>query len=231
MEKTHKPGFTLVELLVVIGIIALIISMLLPALGKARQQSNQVVCESNLRQIGVAMLIYADEHDGFLFPDKMGWDAQHVYPWPPTDLSTGAGLPNTPTGTWPTLIFSQWNPPVMLCPSDQQPVGQHSYLINEHMAYWNVKYSSNLPAGTSPSNVVLMGEKATTAGDYYMEYGDFATGKVEEHRHGFTLGSNYLMLDMSVQLQLPLTLQQQEMALDPWDFSIGTPPPTTQSSN
>jgi prepilin-type N-terminal cleavage/methylation domain-containing protein len=59
-------GFTLVELLVVIGIIALLVGVLLPALNKARQQANLIDCQSRLRQMGQALNIYASENNGLL---------------------------------------------------------------------------------------------------------------------------------------------------------------------
>jgi prepilin-type N-terminal cleavage/methylation domain-containing protein/prepilin-type processing-associated H-X9-DG protein len=59
-------GFTLVELLVVIGIIALLISILLPALGKARESANQVKCQAQQRQILQGMMLHANDRQGFM---------------------------------------------------------------------------------------------------------------------------------------------------------------------
>ena len=66
MKLHRQRGFTLVELLVVIGIIALLIAILLPALGKARQAANKAACLSNLHQIGIAMAGYESTFKGTL---------------------------------------------------------------------------------------------------------------------------------------------------------------------
>jgi prepilin-type N-terminal cleavage/methylation domain-containing protein/prepilin-type processing-associated H-X9-DG protein len=87
--KRHRQvGFTLVELLVVIGIIAVLIGILLPALSKAREHASQIKCMANLRQIGQAMFIYTNDNQGML----------------PYGFVIGAYNPSGPPNPNPTMI-------------------------------------------------------------------------------------------------------------------------------
>ena len=68
MKKGKSPGFTLVELLVVIAVIAILVSLLLPALGKARESASQIKCLSSMKQLGVTMALYSSQSNDWNVP-------------------------------------------------------------------------------------------------------------------------------------------------------------------
>lgn len=88
--KRRFSGFTLVELLVVVGIISVLMAILLPALSRAREQARNVKCLSNLRQIGAAFAAYAVENKGYICPGEYYNPAASGYAW----------------NNWPICLFS-----------------------------------------------------------------------------------------------------------------------------
>lgn len=101
----RTSGFTLVELLVVIGIIALLIAMLLPALAKVKRQANDVACKSNLRQIGLWAMQYAQDWGGILPTSYIGGDG---FTYSPTGTGAYPVAYSTTSGGWGDFSQSFW---------------------------------------------------------------------------------------------------------------------------
>src|SRR5687768_16089116 len=100
MCKRTWRGFTLVELLVVIGIIALLIGILMPALNKARESANTIKCAANLRSIGQGLNMYSAQSKGY-FP--------YAYHAQGSIVSNGLQGPYAPTGGKSIAGYIQWS--------------------------------------------------------------------------------------------------------------------------
>ena len=146
---TRRGAFTLIELLVVIAIIAILAGMLLPALGRAKEKGNQAVCRSNLKQLGIAFLMYVDENnDTFPGVASKGSYEPMKEDWIFWNINRAVSDPTVPPGYFTNPVNSAIGPFIgrfttnlFRCPSDrdvlarvrawlQQPRGPNPYLYS-----------------------------------------------------------------------------------------------------
>jgi len=163
LSERKRTAFSLVEVIVVIGIIATLIAMLLPALANARESAKTIRCSSNLRQIGQAFYSYSVQFKGEL-PTPSGW---HVYP-PDSSPEDQAGLT-----AWTVQLapFIGQNPdsPIYDCPSFPQDTPLN-YFLEARWASLHGRQNIKVTDVSHPSEFILSGE-ATNPAEYSPPFG------------------------------------------------------------
>jgi prepilin-type N-terminal cleavage/methylation domain-containing protein/prepilin-type processing-associated H-X9-DG protein len=172
-------GWTLVELLVVVSILAVLAGILFPVFARARERATRTACASNLRQMGLAMQLYVSDWDGML-PSISHDITEDPYSWTQTLIR----LMKTPEALW--------------CPNDphlgDRSIRQSSYAVNNLLSSGALLSEVSDPAGT-----IYAGEAGLLlVGDHYhpMKGVRELMRELDGARHG--KGSNYLYLDQHV---------------------------------
>jgi prepilin-type N-terminal cleavage/methylation domain-containing protein/prepilin-type processing-associated H-X9-DG protein len=129
--RRPKLGFTLIELLVVVAVVAILASLLMPALARAKSKSHQILCTGNLKQWALAMQMYAAENDDFLpkegFQNSQGWYIT---------LPEMLGMQRYTNMPWRTNAGAPLGRSIWICPSNtnrSNGINLFHYCLNKHL--------------------------------------------------------------------------------------------------
>jgi prepilin-type N-terminal cleavage/methylation domain-containing protein/prepilin-type processing-associated H-X9-DG protein len=227
--RFRNAGFTLVELLVVIGIIAVLIGLLLPSLSRAREQARSTQCLSNMRQLGTALQAYLIESKQVVPPQKL----DPASPFPGVqDFGNPSVIEQYPSVLGLLLPYLNNNHGVLLCPDalpqtgvpqlDPTPDSDTNYMANGVVAGQKV---ARIPR--SAETVVLQEDKFHFNMGYtrpyqssappnatYVQWHMYFTGTVgHEYGSGHTRGGNYLFLDCHAERRALSMIHASDFAL------------------
>lgn len=223
IHARRKPAFTLVELLIVIGIVAVLIGVLLPALAAARRSAQSAACLQKLRQIGLATTMYIQENRGAFPRSTHSALAYKVMPW---GYALSRHLTRTsytgPGPAWDALFNGHYR-----CPADARE-GKWSYGKNVWFELQSGESGEieGKPTGPvyprvttvpRPSVTVLYGELGSgSMADHVMAHFWYLGGspEVDSRRHGQT--SNYCFVDGHVESRAFNTTFQTSKGIDLW---------------
>jgi prepilin-type processing-associated H-X9-DG protein len=223
--RGQRGAFTLVELLLVIGIIVILIALLLPALSRARAQALSTRCAANLHQIYVAQVLYSDQSKGkFTTVDFGPIQAKWILRLSPFLVKTG--LPSDALQHCPAVNLDQLEPPNQWLPPEM------SYGVNSHvmLPQWLARRAAKMDS----SRIILMGDKALNYDDWMLsEDGCYYTAAqnmpaidgvtvrymghrgASSRRHGNGRLANMVMVDGHVE---PFDAQQLKEHSGHWYF-------------
>jgi prepilin-type N-terminal cleavage/methylation domain-containing protein/prepilin-type processing-associated H-X9-DG protein len=147
VRKMVRNGFTFTELLVVVAIIAVMAAILFPVFARAREKARQTSCLSNIKQLGLAWLQYAQDYDGDTVPVQIGPVA--AYTLPNGNITSGFIY-------WPTLLFPYaQNVQVYNCPSNSYAWQVESTTASSY-GYLSINWGVPLSSYTQASNTIVM---------------------------------------------------------------------------
>ncbi len=148
-RPARQTAFTLIELLIVIAIIAILAALLLPALGRAKELAKSIQCRNQMRQIGLATRLYADDNSDLFPRSQHSAFASRQLVWERA-LAPWLGGRNTDTVTLTNLLNGIYH-----CPSDTKPAPRLSYGLN-------VYFELEADAGFAACHTVSKVPKPTT---------------------------------------------------------------------
>lgn len=183
--------FTLIELLVVVAIIGILASMLMPALGKARTKAKEAVCSSQLKQVGYAMYLYAEDNADIIVE---GWTHGGDTVWQ-SDVFVYMGGHKSTWNKW-----NAWQAPVWWCPlAESLGGGRRHYGLNVYTRYSN--WAGRLAVVPKTEETVLVGEQNKNVEGVIPTFLSEGRGNQDTYMrssHNFGKGSSLLFVDAHV---------------------------------